>query len=113
MEVEAQTRKLLLQQKVKLGWLICKIEDYLFSNRCFSCSRFNHRFRECRGEETYPMCMKPQAERMYSISNGIQIHQLPDVQQNRTGIKKSVTATLQWMPQLKAILEKYVQNTDY
>ena len=24
MEVEAQTRKLLLQQKVKLGWLICK-----------------------------------------------------------------------------------------
>jgi hypothetical protein len=24
MEVEAQTRKLLLQQKIKLGWLICK-----------------------------------------------------------------------------------------
>jgi hypothetical protein len=35
------------------------------------------------------MCIKPQAERMYSINNGMQIHQLPDVQQNRTSIKKS------------------------
>ena len=56
MEVGAQTRKLLLQKKVKLGWLICKIEDYLVANRCSKCSRFNHRFRECRGEETYPLC---------------------------------------------------------
>jgi len=81
MEVEAQTRKLLLQQKVKLGWLICKIENYLVANRCFKCSRYNHRFRECRGEETYPLCMKPKSEGMYSISNGMQMHQLTDVQQ--------------------------------
>jgi len=81
MEVEAQTRKLLLQQKVKRGWLICKIEDYLVANRFFKCFRFNYRFRECRGEETYPLCMKTKAEGMYSISNGMQMHQLPDVQQ--------------------------------
>jgi ribonuclease HI len=55
MEVGAQTRKLLLQ-KVKLGWLLCKIEDYLLANRCFKYSRFNHRFSECRGEETCPLC---------------------------------------------------------
>ena len=35
MEVGAQTRKLLLQKKIKLGWLLCKIEDYLIANRCF------------------------------------------------------------------------------
>jgi len=50
-EVNAQTRKLLIQMKVKLGWLICNIEDYLVANRCFKCSRFNHIFRECRGTE--------------------------------------------------------------
>jgi hypothetical protein len=54
MEVRAQTRKLLLQKKVKLGWLLGKIEDYLVANRCFKCSRFNHRFRDCRREETCP-----------------------------------------------------------
>jgi hypothetical protein len=41
-EVKAQTQKLLLQKKVKLGWLICKVEDYLVATRCFKCSSFNH-----------------------------------------------------------------------
>ena len=81
MEVEAQTRKLLLQHKGKRGWLICKIEDYLVANRCFKCSRVNHRFREYRGEDTYPLCRKPQAEAMYSNSNGMQMYQLTGVQQ--------------------------------
>jgi len=55
-EVIVQTRKLLLQKKVKLGWLICNIEDYIVANRCFKCSRFNHGFGECRGEETCHLC---------------------------------------------------------
>jgi len=50
LEVGAPTRKLLIQRKVKLGRQICKIEDYLVANRCFKCSRFNHRFRDCGGK---------------------------------------------------------------
>jgi hypothetical protein len=42
-EVGADTRKTLLHRKIKLGWQICKIEDYLVATRCFKCSRFNHR----------------------------------------------------------------------
>ena len=34
-KVGAQTRKGLLRNKVKLGWLICKIEDYVVATRCF------------------------------------------------------------------------------
>jgi hypothetical protein len=57
MEIGAQTRKLLLQKKVKLGWLICKIEVYVVANRCLiKCSRFNYRFLDCRGEESCPLC---------------------------------------------------------
>ena len=56
MEVGAQTRKLLLHAKVKLGWQICKIEDYLVADRCKKCSRFNHRARDCTGEKTCPLC---------------------------------------------------------
>ena len=55
MKVGAQTRKLLIQ-KIKLVWQICKIEDYVVATRCFKCSRFNHRFRDCRGEVTCPLC---------------------------------------------------------
>ena len=51
-EVNAQTWKLLLQKKVKLVWMISKVEDYLVATGCFKCSRFNHRHQDCRGEET-------------------------------------------------------------
>jgi len=54
MEVSAQTRKLLLHKKVKLGWQICKMEDYVVATRCYKCSRFNHRARDCTEEETCP-----------------------------------------------------------
>jgi hypothetical protein len=35
-EVGAQNRKRLLKKKVKLGWFICKTEDYVFANKCFN-----------------------------------------------------------------------------
>jgi hypothetical protein len=38
-EVNAQTRKLILQKKVKLGWMICKVEDYLVATGCYKCSK--------------------------------------------------------------------------
>ena len=55
-EVSSQTRKKLIHNKVKLGWINCNIEDYLVATRCFRCSRFNHRMRDCRGTETCPLC---------------------------------------------------------
>jgi len=58
MEVGAHNRKRILHKKVKLGWQICKIEDYKYvvATRCYKCSRFNHTARDFRGEETCPLC---------------------------------------------------------
>jgi hypothetical protein len=42
-EVSSGMRKKLLHTKLKLGWLICGMDDYLVVRRCFKCSRFNHR----------------------------------------------------------------------
>jgi hypothetical protein len=50
-EVNSQTRKKLIHNKVKLGWINCNIEDYLTATRCFRCSRFNDRMRDCRGQK--------------------------------------------------------------
>jgi len=45
MEAGSQTRKQLVQQKIKLGCQIYKIEDYVAGTGCFNCSRFNDKFR--------------------------------------------------------------------
>ena len=55
-EVSAQTWRMLIQKKIKLGWIICGLGDYFVANRCFKYSKFNHRFRECRGTVTCPRC---------------------------------------------------------
>jgi hypothetical protein len=55
-EVDPSTRKKLMAARIKLGWTICRVDDYIVAKRCYRCSRYNHTFRECRGEETSPMC---------------------------------------------------------
>jgi hypothetical protein len=79
MEVGAQTRKLLIQKEIKLGWQICKIEDYLVANRCFKRSGFNHRYRDCRGEVACPVRRNSQVKEMYSRPKDIQVHQLLNI----------------------------------
>jgi hypothetical protein len=53
-EVDSGTRKNLMQARIKLGWSICSVDDYI-AKRCFRCSRYNHDFRDCKGEETCPL----------------------------------------------------------
>jgi len=56
-EVDSGTRKKLTQDRIKVGWAICRVDDYIVAKRCFCCSRYNHNFRECKGEEMCPLCM--------------------------------------------------------
>jgi hypothetical protein len=58
-EVGADTRNYLMDKKIKLGWQICKMDDYLVATRCFNCSKFNHKTQECRGTVTCPLCAGP------------------------------------------------------
>jgi hypothetical protein len=55
-EVGSETRKKLLQKKLKIGCLICNVDDYNVAKMFFKYSRFNHRHQDCRGEETCPLC---------------------------------------------------------
>jgi hypothetical protein len=51
-EVNCHTRKQILNTRMKIGWVICNVDNYIHVNRCFKCSRYNHRLPDCRGEET-------------------------------------------------------------
>jgi hypothetical protein len=55
-EVGPETRRKLQKKKLKIEWQICNVADYLVAMRCFKCSRFNHRHKDCKGEETCPLC---------------------------------------------------------
>jgi len=58
-EVKAKVRTTLLPSRIKVGWHICKAEDYLVATRCYKCSRYNHRHNECKGVEACPICAGP------------------------------------------------------
>ena len=55
-EVSALTCKRMIHTKIKLGWFICSLDNYLVPIRCFKCSKYNHRSSQCRGLERRPLC---------------------------------------------------------
>jgi len=42
-EFGPQTRQKILSTNLKIGWHICKTKVYILVNRCYKCSRFNHK----------------------------------------------------------------------
>ncbi|PSN35470.1 hypothetical protein C0J52_20968 [Blattella germanica] len=115
-EVRSQTRKQILQTKLKIGWIICNAEDYVKVNRCYKCSRYNHRARDCRGEETCPQCAgnhnlkdcKTLASdfKCINCTNYNKYHKGEKVCENHSSMNKMC-------PSLLAAIEKYKQNIDY
>jgi hypothetical protein len=51
-EIGHERRKKLLHIKLKIGWLISRVGDYLVAKRNLKCSRYNHGHPDSRGEET-------------------------------------------------------------
>jgi hypothetical protein len=115
-EVNSQTRKKLIHNKVKLGWVNCGIEDYLVATRCYKCSRFNHRMRDCRGVETCPICAgkhglkecKAQPAEFKCINC-----QTYNYHNKHTKINENHSSLDRKCPSMMAIIEKYKKNTDY
>jgi len=115
-EVGADTRKILLQRKIKIGWQICRIEDYLVANRCFKCSRFNHRHRDCKGEVTCPLCTGPHTLKECK-ADSMQHKCINCVTFNKHNQSKNVSVNHSSLdkkcPSMLAIIEKYRLNTEY
>jgi hypothetical protein len=42
-EVDPQTQQKIFNTKLKIGWHIYNTRDYIVVNKCFKCSRYNHR----------------------------------------------------------------------
>jgi len=55
-EVNSTTRMKFLGKKMKLCWNMSNVDDYIRINRCYKCSKFNHRAKDCKGTLTCPLC---------------------------------------------------------
>jgi len=110
-----ETRRKLQQKKLKTGWQICNVADYLVAKRRFKCSRFNHRHKDCKGEETCPLCdgghklreCKASAEQ-YKCINCVTYNRFSKtgrISENHSSLDKNCPST-------QAVLDKYRQNTD-
>jgi len=49
-EVNCTARMKFLRKKMKLGWNMCNVDDYININRCYKCSKFNLRAQDCKGD---------------------------------------------------------------
>lgn len=115
-EARAEARKKILKSKIKLGWLICNSADYLVANRCFRCSRYNHRAQECRGEETCPLCAGPHKmkdcnaptseHRCINCTTYNKYNPNNKVNENHTSLDRNCQS-------LQAVLTRNKQNIDY
>ena len=115
-ELAPQTRKIMLQNKIKIGWTICNTDDYISVNRCVRCSRFNHHFSECRSEETCPLCagkdkLKECTAQTEEYKRNICMT-YNKYNQNRS-ISLDHSCLERKCPSMQAMIAKYIQNTDY
>ena len=115
-EVDSSTRIKLLQTRVKMGWTVCKLEDYIAEKWYFRCSRYNHTQTVCKGEEACPMCAGNHSLKEctsstseYKYVNCIVYNKHHPANQMDTAL----SSLDKKCPSLIAVLEKYKRNTDY
>ena len=116
MEVNSETRKRLVNRKLKIGWHVCNSNDYLIVTRCYKCSKCNHRAQECYGDVVCPHCAKSHkmheckaSKESYQCVNCINYNKYNKTTQfniNHSSLDKSCSCYL-------AVLKKYIERVDY
>lgn len=56
LETSPMNRKLLLENRIRLGYQIPVIEAYYSIRRCFRCNKFHHKHTVCESEVVCPLC---------------------------------------------------------
>lgn len=115
-EVNPEARKKLIVNKVKIGWNMCNTGDYLRLNRCFKCSKFNHKAKDCKGDLTCPHCAGEHSGRdcnsnkdVYQCINCInynKYNKTHPINIHHSSMDKSCRC-------YQTALKKYMQNIDY
>jgi hypothetical protein len=115
-EVLPQTHRQILQTKLKLQWTICKVDNYIPVTRCFICSGYNHRERDCSCEEACPLCAGQ--HKMQECTTSCSHYRCPNCMKFNSCSKdrknqENHSVLDHNCPSLLAMIEKHRQNTNY
>jgi hypothetical protein len=116
LEVNAETRKRLVDRKLKIGWQVCNCSDYLNVMRCYKCSKYNHRSQECHGNVVCPHCSQNHTiqeckagKESYRCANCVNYNKyntMAQVNVNHSSLDKSCSC-------YKAALKRLTERLDY
>jgi len=66
MEVDSGTRKKLIQDRIKLGWAICRVDDYIAAKGAFVAADITTPFGTARGGDMSTVHWESQTKRLHS-----------------------------------------------
>ena len=115
-EVNSEIRKILLDRKLKIGWHVCNSSGYLGVTRCYKCSKYNHRAKECFGKvgcphfaqiHTMQECKaSKENHRCINCINYSKYNKTMQLNINHSSLDKSCSS-------YKAVLKKYTERLDH
>lgn len=114
-EVKPESWRILVHKKIKMGWQICNVDDYIKVNRCYHCSKYNHRAQNCKGKQTCPLCTGSHKlseckaeEEEYKCTNCMTFNKynMEKVDEKHSSLDKNC-------PCMQAMIKRYKQNTEY
>jgi len=115
MEVNSEIRKKLLLNRVKIGWTMRRVDDYLVAKRCFRCSKYNQTYKDCKGEDECPLCTEihklKECKAMFSEFKCINCITY-NKHHPHTQIDTAYSSLDRKCPSLTTVLDKY-KNIDY
>jgi hypothetical protein len=116
MKVGSHTQKQLLQIKLKIGWEICNVADYLVPTICYKCRRYNYKHNDCKGEETCPHYTRKHKMKEFTTAASEQkcINCITYKRYNKEGkVNENHSALSRHCPSLHAVLKRYRNNMEY
>ena len=114
-EVTPECWRVIAKKKLKIGWQVCNVDNYIKINRCFKCSKYNHRAKDCTGEAACPHCSENHSlkectanKNAYKCINCMNYNKHTDdkYDENHSSMNKSC-------PYMQGLIRKYIQNTEY
>jgi hypothetical protein len=116
LEVNSETRKRLVDRKLKIGWHVCNSSDYLSVTRCYKCSKYNHRAQECYGAVVCPHCA--QSHTLQECKASKENYRCVNcINYNKYNAKAQINANHSSLDKrcgcYKAALKRYTERLDY
>lgn len=97
-EVDAKTYERMLEEgKVKIGWNICKVQDYIGILRCYKCSGYYHFAKDCKNNIACGNCAgkhvtkecKIETKKCVNCEEKIKNFKIKDINSNHSAFDKN------------------------